>query len=204
MRIITVSREFGSGGREVGKRLADVLGIAYYDKEIITEIAKEMELDERYVEHTLDSSPYNTFPLTFSRTLMMGSMVYNSAPLIIAKQHKIIKELAKKGDCVIVGRGADAVLKSEDPFKIFVYADMDAKIKRCRERGDEGLTDKDFERKIKQIDKARASSYGLVATHKWGDKAAYSLCVNTTGLEIKEIIPFIAQYADKWFKTKGK
>lgn len=204
MRIITVSREFGSGGREIGKRLSDELGISYYDREIITAIAKEMELDEGYVEHTLDSGISQRFPITFSRTLCLGLNNNNVAPLIMAKQHKIIKELVKKGDCVIVGRGADAVLREYEPFKIFVYADMNSKIERCKARGDENLTDKELEKRIRQIDRQRADSYKIVSPVSWGDKKEYNLCVNTTGLDIKDMAKVVAQYANMWFEVKGK
>ena len=134
MRIITVSREFGSGGREVGKRLADELGFAYYDREIVTEIANKHELDEAYVEKTLNSGFFRSIPIHFGRTFSYSpTMMANSVSLFV-EQHKIIK----KGDCIIVGRAADIVLKEYNPFNLFVYADMDSKIKRCQERAKAG------------------------------------------------------------------
>ena len=204
MRIVTVSREFGSGGREVGKRLADALGIEYYDREIISAIAKEAEMDAGYVEHVLDNSLHYSYPLTFSHTLSLNYFINSSAPQLLGIQHKIIRGLAEKGDCVIVGRGADAILEMYKPFRIFVYADMDAKIARCRSRAsaDEHLTDRELERKIRQIDKNRADNHDLISSVRWGDRAGYDLCVNTTNIVIKDAVPAIAAYAEKYFEDK--
>lgn len=202
MKIITISREFGSGGREIGKRLADTLNICYYDREIITAIAEKSSLEENYVERTLDSGVLKHYPVTFYRTIAHIPTITNNAPSLLAQQHKVIKELAAKGDCVIVGRGADIVLEEYQPFKLFVYADMAAKIERCRKSAvlDEKLTDREFERKIKQIDKARASNHNFISSLDWGDKSGYDLCINTTEIEIKSIILTIAAYAQNWFE----
>ncbi|MDO4548501.1 MAG: cytidylate kinase-like family protein [Clostridia bacterium] len=196
MNVITVSREFGSGGRELGKRLADTLGFNYYDKEIITAVAKELSMDEAYLERATDSRVLSRIPLHFSRTLTRPSAFSLSNSYLLAQQHKIIKELAAKGDCVIVGRGADAVIKELDPVTLFVYADMPSKIKRCRSRADENevLSDREWERRIKQVDKSRAENYALFSPAAWGDMHTYHLCVNTSNIEIKSIVPMLASY----------
>lgn len=206
MRIVTVSREFGSGGREVGKRLADELGFTYYDREIITAIADEANMDAGYVEHVLDNSLHYSYPLTFSHTLSMNYFINNSAPQLLGIQHKIIRSLAEKGDCVIVGRVADAILEAYKPFRIFVYADMDAKLARCRQRAtaDEQLSDRELERKIRQIDKNRADNHDLISPVRWGDREGYDLCINTTNVEIKTVVPMIAGYANAFFEAKEK
>ena len=196
MKIITV-------GREIAKRLSDVLGIAYYDSEIITEIAKKADLDENYVAHSLEKGIQPTFQIHFACAFSHISAPDPTVKLLSA-QHNIINELAEKGDCIIVGRAADVLLEKYDPFRIFVYADMQSKIARCRKRAGDGskLTDKEIEKKIKQIDKGRASSYNMISSTDWGDKRGYDLCVNTTNMNIKEITPFIAEYAKQWFKDK--
>lgn len=206
MSIITVSREFGSGGRELAKRLSDTLGMAYYDHEIITAIAKEAKLDEKYVERTLESMAFNNYPITFSRTFSGISAVNTITPQLFAVQHKIIRELAEKGDCIIVGRGANAVLREYHPFSIFVYADMASKITRCKQRAaeDEKLSDKEINKKIKQIDKDRAKNYYLVSNARWGDKSGYDLCLNTTNINIKEFTLIIAEYAKRWLEENKK
>ncbi len=205
MKIITVSREFGSGGRELGKRLADELGFAYYDKEIITAIAEEEGLSEEYVERVLETPSAFGYTVTYSRSFF-NLQNFNATPQLLAKQHNLIKKIAQKGNCVIVGRGADAILSEYSPFKIFVHADMPSKIDRCIERGRPGeeLSERELKRKIHRVDKARSENYSFVSDYSWGDKAAYDLCVNTTGLEIKKIVPHIAAYAEAWFQTKEK
>ena len=204
MKIITIGREFGSGGREVGKRLADLLGIAYYDREIIAEIAKQSELDERYVEHVLESGmPSGSF-LTFGQTLASATLVTSHpAASVLAAQRRVIRRLAEQ-DCVIVGRCADLILQDLDPFKIFVYADDRSKLQRCRSRApeDKGLTDKQLLKKIRKIDKGRKKLHGLYLGKVWGEREGYNLCVNTSGTVIKEIVPCIASYVEHWFENK--
>lgn len=200
MRIITVSREFGSGGREIGKRLADEMGIAYYDKEIISEIAKENKIKD-----ILDKDTVNEFPISFGRTFASLSFFRNSAVSMIVTEQKIIRHIAKRGeDFVIVGRSADAILKRYKPCNIFVYADMQSKMKRCKKRFEknEKLTEKDLERKIKQVDSARRKHRDLISTEKWGDRNNYHLCINTTGFEIKDLIPTVLQYTNSYFDKK--
>ena len=204
MRIITLSREFGSGGRELGKRLADELGLAYYDREIITAIAEKCSLDAGYVENTLNKSFAANYPVSFSRTFTYMPVMNDNVSNILSQQHSIITELAKKGDCIIVGRSADSILAAMKPFKIFVYADMEAKIRRCIDRRsaeEEKLTEREIEKKITQIDKARASYHNIISDIAWGDKRGYNLCINTTGADIKALVPSVAEYAKKWFES---
>ncbi len=205
MKIITVSREFGSGGRELGKRLADELGISYLDREIVTAIAEKSSLDEDYVERNIESGLLRMYPVTFSRTFMHMPLIVSGTPDILSQQHRVILELASRGDCVIVGRGADIILREYSPFNIFVYADMPAKVERCRKRADEDekLSDRELEKRIKQIDKSRAENHNIFAESRWGDKCGYHLCVNTTGIEIKTMVPHVAAYAEKWFKQNA-
>ena len=203
MKIITVSREFGSGGRELGKRLADSLGFAYYDKEIISEIASDEGLCEEYVQRVLESPSSFRHTLSFSRSFLTIQNV-DITPTLLAKQHNLIKKIAERGNCVIVGRGADQILKAYDPLRIFVYADMSSKLERCISRAEEGedISEKTLKRKIKSIDKARAENYAFISDTPWGDKSAYDLCINTTSTEIKSIVPVIHEYAKVWFERK--
>lgn len=204
MKIITVSREFGSGGREVGKRLADSLGFAYYDKEIISVIAEQVKLDENYILNKLERHFTVSYPYTYRKSFTNSFYHLNQTAALLAEQHKVIRSLAEKGDCVIVGRGADMVLQDRKPFNLFVYADMAAKMERCRSRAheEEKLSEHELERKIRQIDRSRAASYELVSQYPWGDKRAYHLCVNTTGIDITQIIPYLAEYIKYWQKGK--
>ncbi len=183
-RIITIAREFGSGGRELGVLLAEKLGYTYYDKEIISEIAKRTELSEEYVSAIVENRTHKMFPITIGRSI---AMISNSTLLqqdisIYREQSRIIREMAEKSDCVIVGRCADFLLKDRNAFRIFVYSDMPSRIKRCREKGYEGsdLSDKEIQKKISEIDKSRADYYKNYTDQEWGKKENYDLIVNTT------------------------
>ena len=191
-RIITIGREFGSGGRELGKRLAELLEIPYYDKEIITEIAKRTSLAEEYVHKIVEHQPGFYFPITTGRTLHTGAsgsdyMLHQHAS-IYAEKATVLRDMATASDCVIVGRCADYILKDLDPFRIFVYADMDAKIARCRQKGEEKhLNDRELKKKILRIDKNRAKYYQYYTGQKWGARENYELCVNTSVIPVKEL-----------------
>ncbi|MBQ1821339.1 MAG: cytidylate kinase-like family protein [Clostridia bacterium] len=206
MNIITVSREFGSGGRELGKRVADLLGYDYYDSEIISAIAKNSGLDANYVETTLDNHGWQDFPVSFGGT--MHSVAYMQASRIdlLVQQKKVIEGIAALGkDCVIIGRNADAILKDLHPFSLFVCADTEAKIKRCRARAraDEKLTDRELVRKMKEIDKARARTRDFLTGSKWGQCRSYHLTVNTGDWDMKVLAKAVAQTAQDWFSSKA-
>ena len=155
-RIITIGREFGSGGREFGRRLSEELGIAYYDQEIISEISKRTSLSEQYIQAIVEHQPSFSFPIHIGRSFYPAtSPVFDQTMTVYQEQARIIKEMAAKSDCVIVGRCADFILKEYHPFRFFIYADMESKIKRCREKGpeEENLTEKELKQKISGIDK---------------------------------------------------
>lgn len=203
MRIITISREFGSGGRELGKRLADALGFAYYDREIVSSIAEKCNLDEGYVENVLRKGLTINVPITFGHTFYFYSDPTSENELkVLNTQQQIIKELALRGDCVMVGRSSGIILEKYNPLRLFVYAGMEWKVKRCRERAsaEEHLTDRELEKKIRQIDAGRARHQKLLTDRKWGAPEGYDLCINTTNLEIKKIIPGLKEMALCWFE----
>ncbi len=205
MKVITISREFGSGGRELGKRLADELGFAYIDREIVTEIAKRAQLDEHYVDSVLEKGAWN-IPITYSSTMAHVSTINHPAQSIIHQQQNIITELALKGDCVIVGRNADIILEGKHPLKLFVHADINSKVKRCMARADQSevLSERQLKRKIKQVDKGRYNRHAILSHIPWGDKRGYHLCVNTTDMEIKSLVPSVAEFAKAWFEREQK
>lgn len=196
-KIITIGREFGSGGRELGKCLAKELNIAYYDWEIVTEIAKRTSLSEEYVKSVIEKQPIPMYPIhtgiSFSPAYVDIHLHNNTA--IFQEQRKLLKELAENGDCVIVGRCADFILRDYNPFRIFVYADMKSKLARCRknEPEHEHLTDKKLIKHIKKVDKQRSRYYSFYTGLVWGDKLNYDLCINTTGMNIFEIAPHVAK-----------
>lgn len=202
MNIITISREFGSGGRELGKRLADLLEYDYYDSEIITAVAQKSGLDAAYIENTLSNHGWKNQAITFRGTLASSSYVQFSKVALLLEQKKVIEEIAALGkNCVIVGRNADVILKKYAPFNLFVCADAEAKVKRCMERASENeqFTEKELLRKMKQIDGVRAQTREILSGSAWGQKDAYHLIVNTTQWEIKELVPAVADFAERWF-----
>ena len=201
-KIITISREFDSGGRELGKRLADELGIPCYDHEIIEMIAKENGFDERYVANVSEKSIEAAYPMTIGHRFAMPPLQIMDQPIrVAAAQRQIIENFAKQSDCVIVGRCADVILEEMHPLNLFVYADMESKLQRCIDRAPEGenLTRNELLRMIRQIDKQRLQHHQMYSDLKWGAKEAYHLCVNTSGKEIKKLIPALAQYVRVWF-----
>ncbi len=203
MKIITISREFGSGGRELGKRLADELGIPCYDNEIIEMIAKENGFDEQYVANVSEKSIEAAYPMTIGHRFAIPPMqLMDQSIRVAAAQRQIIENFAKQSDCVIVGRCADVILADMAPLNLFVYADMPSKVQRCRDRAPEGedLTNSELERMIRQIDKQRAQHHAMYSDTRWGAKEGYHLCVNTSGKEIKQLIPALAQYVRAWFE----
>ena len=197
--IITLAREFGSGGRELGKRLADELKVPYYDKEIISSIAENCKLDERYVEHFLEEGKGTNFFFTFGHSFGFGSTVNNDLlRTIMQEQVSVMRKLAET-DCVIVGRCADVLLSDLNPFRIFVYGEMEKKIERCRHRQPE-LSDKEIEKFLKKIDKDRARLYAMYSDIPWGDKRGYDLLINTSGKDLKLLASILATYIRGLYK----
>ncbi len=195
-RIITIGREFGSGGRELGRRIADDLKIAYYDNEIITRIAERTDLSEDYVKHVMESEPSALLPITVGRSFYMRMdpvMEQNNA--IYREQSRLILELAEKSDCVIVGRSADYILRQMQPFRLFVYAQKEHKLERCRKRAaeQEHFTDRELWRHIRDVDRRRARYYQFFTGQTWGDRLNYDLCINTSNAGIKELAEAITR-----------
>lgn len=202
-RIITISREFGSGGRELGKRLADLLGVDYYDREIITAIAKQTGLGENYVEQILESREWRKIPLNFRHSFADIDRIEPTQTGFLIEQKRVIEKIAKTGkDCVIVGRNADILLSDEKPFSMFVFAGMDARIRRCMERAETGenMSSEEMEQNIICIDKSRAEIREALSGSKWGEAGTYHLLINTTDWNIKELTPAVAEFASRWFE----
>ena len=201
MRIITISREFGSGGRELGKRLADALGIPCYDHEIMDMVAEKYGFDKNYISHVSEKDIRVFYPTTIAHRLIAPHLMTQQSISIAVSEHQLIQELAQQGDCVIVGRSADIVLREMNPMNIFVYADWQSKLNRCKNRADgsEHFSEKEILKKMKQIDKERAAYRSLFCEKDWGKKESYHLCINTSGKEIKALIPAVADYVRLWF-----
>ncbi len=193
--IITIGREFGSGGRELGRRLAEELGFDYYDKEIVSEIAKKTSFSEQYIQQVIEKNPHALYPITIGHSFSyVDSYALEQKQTIFLEQENVIKEMAEKSNCVIVGRCADYILKDLNPYRVFVYSDIASKVKRCIERNDHNdgkLTEKKLIKYIKKIDNQRKRYYEFFTGRDWGNKLNYDICINTSSLEIKEIVPHL-------------
>ena len=192
-KIITISREFGSGGREIGRRLAEAMKIAYYDQEIVAALIKRTKKAEEYVHYMEKERPLPLLPITTARTFGLPTNYAVTENLnFYMQESKIIQEVAEKSDCVIFGRCADYVLRDMKPIRLFIYADMEYKIARCKAKGDdvENLSDPELRKKILSVDKKRSRYYQFYTNQVWGKKEHYDLCINTSRYaQIKEIIP---------------
>lgn len=190
-QIITINRQFGSGGREVGKRLADALGIRYYDKELINKIADATQFHPDYIEGVQESISSRHFFLTYGQTFATPHMM-PSEQIQIA-QTEIITKLAEQEDCIIVGRHANYTL-GEKAFKVFIYStDMEARIKRCYEKvpTDRNKTPEQMRKDILKIDKQRRQYHNYYTAEEWRDMSGYNLCIDTAKVPVKKAVELI-------------
>ena len=193
--IITIGREYGTGGREIGQKLALRLGIPFYDRELITRAAKKTGFDEKLFEQ-LDKRATNSF--LYSLT-MFGSVGLNGMSLtdqLYLAQSNVIREMAEESSCVIVGRCADYVLREQySTFDVFVHSTDDFRCGRICEHDniskDEALSI------IRQKDKARRRHYKYYTERNWGESLNYDLCINTATCGIDEAAEIIAKLAGK-------
>lgn len=194
-QIITIGREFGSGGRELGRRLAEELGVEYYDKEIVEQIAAHTSFSEEYVHQIMEGKHHRLYPITVNHTFnFAGDAHAQILSSVFQAQYQILKNLAQLSSCVIVGRCADYLLRSYSPQRLFVYADMESRVKRCMERNDDShrYSEREIERLIRRVDSRRARYYRDHTGQKWGDKQYYDFCINTTGKDIKAMVKHVA------------
>ncbi len=195
-KVITIGREFGSGGREFGKRLAAELGYAYYDAEIIKAIAERSDLAEEYVSQIVENHIVSYYPISVANTFttITSDPVFDASKSVFAIQKEILVEAAEKSPCVIVGRCSDYILRDYNPLRIFIHADPAARVERCRSRLKEGekMDDKTIEKNINSIDKSRAKYYRFYTGKDWGDRRNYDMCINTAKLGIKNAVNMVS------------
>ena len=203
--IITIARQYGSGGREIGEKVAAKLGIPLYDKELIKEGAARESLDENAVK-AADESATNSLLYT----LAMGSNVLGTTmhfgykmPLndkLFILQSDIIREYAKKGSCVIIGRCADYVLRDEsNVLRLFIYGDLDHKIARVSERHPEMKAGQVIDA-INKTDKRRSSYYNFYTGNKWGKYDNYDMAINSSAFGIDGSAELICACVEKLLK----
>ena len=208
-KIITISREYGSGGRLIGKLGAESLGYDFYDKEIIDMAAQESGLSPDFIKKTEQNLSSG-----FLYNLLLGSSysgTANGAPSINGTQmlpladqvfnaeRKVILDLAKKGNCVIVGRCADYILNTSDEIdsksllNVFIYGNMEEKLKRIEDLYKE--PEQAAKKTIQQIDKRRANHYNTFTEATWGDRKNYDIMINSSTAGIEETARLISEIA---------
>lgn len=181
--VITIGRQFGSGGRAIGKQVAQALDIPFYDKELIKQMAKESGLSHEILDD-YDEKPTNSFLYSLS----LGAYTYGNSltgipemPMsdkIFVIQSDVIKNIAKQGSCVIVGRCAESILKDVVPcLSVFIHTDFDSRIKRVSEY--ENISHDEAAEQIRKTDKKRASYHNYYSDLKWGAATSYDLCINS-------------------------
>ena len=192
IRVITVSREFGSGGRTVAKLIAQKLGYTYYDRELVAKIAKESGLAEDYI---IEQGEYATtrssllFDLSIGAASSSGTRSMSDQLYII--QHNIIEKLAEEGPCVIVGRCADHILaERDDCMHVFIHADTAFRAKHIVEQY--GETDMKPEKRLKEKDDKRRVYYKHYTGKEWGKAQNYDLCLNTGLIGIEQAADIVA------------
>ena len=178
-RIITISREFGSGGRFIGEEVAKKLGIAYYDKNIISQIAEKSGLSPDYIQESAELSPKKgLFAYALAGRDITGRSVED---MVYETQRKVILELARKEPCVIIGRNADYILKDrDDALNVFIHGDMLEKIQRISQLY--RVTEQEAVKMMADTDKRRMTNYNFYTEQKWGYAGNYTLCLNSSQL----------------------
>ena len=178
-RIITISREFGSGGRFIGEEVAKKIGIAYYDKEMIGQIAEQAGLSSEYVRENAELSPKKGwFAYAFSGRDITGKSVED---MVYEAQRKVIMEIAEKENCVIIGRNADFILKDrKDVLNVFIHGSIPEKVRRICSLYN--VTEVDAIKMINDIDKRRRTNYNFYTEQKWGMAENYTMSLNSSVL----------------------
>lgn len=193
--VITISRQFGSGGRFIGKLLSERLGIPFYDNELITIAAKE----SGYAESLFEKADQNTtHSLLYSLSMFGTTAGVYGLPLsdkVYLIQSDVIKKVASKGACVIVGRCADYVLKGNpNALNVFVHSDMNSKIDRAVKYYN--IDPKDAENQIAKIDKKRATYYSYYTGQKWGEATNYDLCLHCDAIGVESCVDIIETFVN--------
>ena len=192
---ITIGRQFGSGGRETGKKVAQALGIPYYDKELLAIAAKESGLSHQFLQD-YDEKPSNCFLYSLvmgQNALLGGSQSMTVDQMAVKAQRDAVLSVAEKGSCVIVGRCADYILRDKPGLiRVFISADYENRIQRICHR--DGVTEKEAEENMRKMDKARASYYSFHTDRKWNDASNYDLCINSSRKGIDTAVEQILQF----------
>lgn len=204
--IITIGRQYGSGGHEIGEKIAADLGIKFYDNSLIDRVSKEsglckeiiMEHDEKPTSSFLYNLVTDPYSVNFNRGTITADMPYGQK--IFLAQFDTVKKIAEEGSCVIVGRCADYILKDkENLLRIFIYADKDFRLKRIASENP-GLSEKNLLDLLDKRDRSRASYYNYYSDTKWGHSNSYDLCLKSSKTGIDGAVKVIEEYVQLFAK----
>jgi len=205
--VVTIGRQFGSAGREIGEKVAARFGIPFYDKELLSRAAQESGFCEEMIQNH-DERPTNSF--LYNLVMDTYSFGYNASSFVdMPISHKVflaqfdtIKKIAEEGPCVIVGRCADyALADCKNSVHLFIYGNEECKVKRIMEKYDL-LEDKASEMIVKK-DKQRQSYYNYYSSKKWGRADSYDLCINSSVLGVDGTVDLIVQYIEDYEKRNN-
>ncbi len=194
--IITIGRQFGSGGHELGEKLARRLGIPFYDRALLTEAAKHSGMTEEMVE-SLDEKPTSSFlySLAVGSYGLSGDAAMPLGNRVFLAMSEAIREAADRGSCVIVGRCAEYVLNGrEDLVRVFVYGDKETRVRRVMDKC--ALKEREATVLLQKTDKKRASYHDFYCDEKWGVTASYDLMINSAAIGIDAAVEMIAAFAE--------
>jgi cytidylate kinase len=200
--IITIGREFGSGGHEIGARLAARLGMKFYDKELVKAAAEKMGCCENFVENNNEKTP-GVFArgVSFSRGATYAQL--SPEDNIYVCQSLAIKEFAEEGNCIIVGRCADYILRErDDVVNIFVYASLEDRIERKMLLAGNDKSAAAVKKEIIATDKRREKYYNFYTGNRWGDSRNYHICIDTSKIGVDGAVDIIVDYIEK-YSAKG-
>lgn len=203
--VITIGRQFGSGGRELGRKLADRLGYKYYDKELLSEAARHAGVDEKFFERNDERFPsflHGVFSFAFGLNNIncyAGSTSISDESLYRA-QSDFIHSLADKENCIIVGRTADYVLRDHPRLvNLFVHAPVESCVKRILGRDSDTLTPEKARAKAGKVNKLRANYYNFYTDKTWGASASYDLSFDTSLMSMDDIVEVVVEYLRRRF-----
>lgn len=195
-RVITITRQYGSGGREVGQKLADAMGVEFYDNKLLEVAAGNSGIHKSHFEEN-DEKRSNSFLYLLSTTYGQGGVPFDDA--LFFAQLEAIRKIASEQSCVIIGRCADYALRDfTKVLNVFISAPLDLRVKRAIEVYD--IAEKHAEDYVKRIDKQRTSYYNYYTDKRWGQPQNYQICLDSSALGIDGTVAMLKQFADEFYK----
>ena len=192
-RIITISREFGSGGHSIGQMVADLLGYKFYDRELVNKVAQRSGFSPEFIEENGEyASARHSLLFSLAMANQHSVEVLSIQDKLYIEQTRIIEELAEEGRCVIVGRCADYVLRDrKDCLNVFIHSDMESRSRRVLEKY--GKTNKSIEKRLAEKDQKRKVYYRNYTGRVWGQAQNYDICLNSGVLGLEACAKIIAE-----------